>query len=77
MITLLGGIGSLLGPLIGSMVIVPLDQYTRMRFGGSPMMGLSLVIYGAVMIVISLFFTGGIMGYITNLRGKLKSRLNT
>ncbi len=41
----LGGIGTLWGPALGALVLIPLTELTRSYFGGSGS-GLDLIIYG-------------------------------
>jgi branched-chain amino acid transport system permease protein len=49
----LGGIGTLWGPALGALVLIPLTELTRSYFGGSGS-GLDLIIYGLLIIAISL-----------------------
>lgn len=56
----LGGIGTLWGPAVGAAILIPLTEITRSYMGGSGS-GLDLVIYGALIIVISLAKPEGIL----------------
>ena len=49
----LGGVGTLWGPLIGSAVLIPLSELSRSYLGGSGS-GVDLMIYGALIIVVAL-----------------------
>jgi branched-chain amino acid transport system permease protein len=49
----LGGIGTLWGPALGAAVLIPLTELTRSYFGGSGS-GLDLIIYGVLIMAISL-----------------------
>ena len=49
----LGGVGSLWGPAIGALILIPLAELTRSYLGGSGS-GLDLVIYGALIMIVSL-----------------------
>ncbi|MBW0004231.1 MAG: branched-chain amino acid ABC transporter permease [Hyphomicrobiales bacterium] len=49
----LGGIGTLWGPALGALVLIPLTELTRSYFGGSGN-GLDLIIYGVLIMVIAL-----------------------
>ena len=49
----LGGIGTLWGPALGALVLIPLTELTRSYFGGSGS-GLDLIIYGVLIMAISL-----------------------
>ena len=59
--TIVGGVGTVLGPIIGSIVITPLVEGTRMILGGTGT-GFDMVIYGIIIMVIAVFQPEGIMG---------------
>jgi len=64
-IAIIGGRGTLLGPIIGSFLLVPVSQLTRIYIG-STYSGLHLMVYGFLVMVIMLFLPGGISGPIQN-----------
>src|SRR5260221_7581670 len=49
----LGGIGTLWGPLLGAVILIPLTELTRSFIGGSGR-GVDLIVYGGVIVAISL-----------------------
>jgi len=55
----LGGIGTVLGPLWGAMVLVPIAEITRALWGGS-LQGIHLIVYGALLIIVILYWPQGI-----------------
>lgn len=57
---IVGGLGTLWGPLLGALVLHLLADLTRNLFGELP--GISMVIYGVVLIVIVIFLPRGISG---------------
>ena len=57
----LGGLGTAIGPVLGSIAITPLSEMLRSYFGGSAA-GLHLAIYGGVLVLVMLYFPGGIAG---------------
>jgi branched-chain amino acid transport system permease protein len=59
----LGGVGSLWGPAIGALILIPLAELTRSYLGGSGS-GLDLVIYGALIMIVSLTRPEGILSFI-------------
>ncbi len=59
----LGGVGSLWGPAIGALILIPLAELTRSYLGGSGS-GLDLVIYGALIMIVSLTRPEGILSII-------------
>lgn len=57
---IVGGLGTLWGPLLGALVLHALADLTRNLFGELP--GISMVIYGVVLVVIVMFLPHGISG---------------
>ena len=55
---IVGGMGTILGPLIGAFALHVVSEGARSAFGGAG--GLSLAIYGAVVILIVLFVPNGL-----------------
>ena len=58
---IIGGVGTLWGPVLGAIFLVPLAEAVRAVFGQS-YAGIHLVIYGAVLIAVILFAPDGFMG---------------
>jgi branched-chain amino acid transport system permease protein len=65
--SIVGGIGTLWGPLLGSVFLVPMAEVIRATFGQS-YAGIHLVVYGAVLMGVILFAPDGLMGFIRSLR---------
>jgi branched-chain amino acid transport system permease protein len=61
--TVLGGIGTLWGPLVGAAILIPLTELTRSYMGGSGS-GLDLIIYGALVMAMAIWRSDGIVGYV-------------
>jgi branched-chain amino acid transport system permease protein len=57
-IAFLGGLGTLTGPLIGVVLVVPLQQYLTLQFGGE---SLNLVLFGSFLLVVLLVLPQGIV----------------
>jgi branched-chain amino acid transport system permease protein len=57
---IVGGLGTLWGPLLGAVVLHALAETTRNLFGQLP--GLNMVIYGVVLILIVMFVPHGLAG---------------
>lgn len=57
---IVGGIGTLWGPLLGAFALHLLADLTRNLFGEFP--GINMVIYGSVLVLIVMFFPRGIAG---------------
>ena len=64
-----GGLGTAIGPILGSFLITPLSELLRANLGNAAA-GLHLVIYSVGLIVVMLYFPSGIAGALD----KLKSR---
>jgi branched-chain amino acid transport system permease protein len=56
----LGGAGLLLGPLVGALILVPLEEISNSLLGGQGR-GLTFVAYGAIIILIARFRPGGLL----------------
>lgn len=66
LLTVLGGIGNIFGPIIGASIFIPLSEFTRIKLGGSGT-GLDLMIYGAVIVLITSYQPQGVIGIIRKL----------
>jgi branched-chain amino acid transport system permease protein len=64
---IVGGLGTLWGPVLGALVLHLLADFTRSLFGGLP--GINMIIYGAVLILIVMFAPRGILGMGQSVRG--------
>ncbi len=60
LVAVLGGVGTLWGPPIGAAILVPLSEGTRVYLGGTGK-AIDLLIYGALIMLISVIQPGGIM----------------
>jgi branched-chain amino acid transport system permease protein len=61
---IIGGMGTVLGPVIGSFLITPLAELSRTYFAKAGYEGLHLVIYGFLLVAVVLFFPRGVIAYI-------------
>src|SRR6202011_2557158 len=60
LISLIGGIGTIIGPVVGAILIVPLESWLRGAIGGD-IPGGHLIVLGAVLVAASLFLKRGIV----------------
>jgi branched-chain amino acid transport system permease protein len=60
LVAVLGGVGTLWGPLLGAAVLVPLSEGTRVLLGGGGK-ALDLLIYGGLIVLVSVAQPGGLM----------------
>ena len=70
---IIGGIGTVFGPLLGALVVRSLGELTKLATGQAP--GLDLVIYGAVLVLVVAFAPRGIAGLFESLRAQFRSKL--
>jgi branched-chain amino acid transport system permease protein len=69
---IIGGTGTVLGPLIGALVVKLLGEGARLLTGDAP--GLDLVIYGCVLVLVVWFAPRGLMGLVADIRTMLTRR---
>jgi branched-chain amino acid transport system permease protein len=55
----LGGAGTLYGPLVGALILIPLQTATNTWFGGGGS-GLTYILYGGIIVLIARFEPGGV-----------------
>ena len=63
MFALIGGIGTVFGPLLGAVLLVPITEFARGALGGEAI-GLHGFVYGVVLVLVALFMPDGIMGLV-------------
>jgi branched-chain amino acid transport system permease protein len=63
LMAMLGGAGTLWGPIIGATILVPLDRFLGSALGGNEsLQGLDLMIYGAIIMILAVVEPRGIAG---------------
>jgi len=70
---IVGGLGTLFGPIIGSFILTPLSEISRAYFAKGGLEGLHLILYGILAILVVLFMPKGIIVYVKRI---LKPILN-
>lgn len=71
----LGGAGSLYGPLIGAIILVPLEETTNALFGGSGT-GITFIVYGAIILLIARFQPGGVVALWNGILHRRQARVS-
>lgn len=61
LVSILGGVGTLFGPVVGSVVLTVIEELSRASFGGSGR-GTDTVIYAGLIVVVAVFYPSGILG---------------
>ncbi len=64
---IVGGLGTLFGPILGSFILTPLSEISRAYFAKGGLEGLHLVLYGILTILVVLFMPKGIIVYVKRL----------
>lgn len=72
LITMIGGMGTLSGPIIGALLMMPIDILLRGSLGGVRP-GLNIIVFSILLILVALFFKDGIVGTIKKKISKEKS----
>ena len=59
--SILGGVGTLFGPMVGAGVLTLIEEGTRIIFGGTGR-GTDLIIYAGMIVVIAVYYPTGVIG---------------
>lgn len=73
LVAILGGVGTLFGPVIGAVVLTSIEEFTRILFGGTGR-GTDVIIYAGLIIVIAVFYPTGIVGWVRSFRERREAR---
>jgi branched-chain amino acid transport system permease protein len=73
--SIIGGIGTALGPFLGAALITSLETYLRARFGGveAGLIGIYLIIYGCALILMVRFVPRGLVGWAGDRLGRRRT----
>ena len=63
LVSILGGVGTLFGPLLGAGILTLIEEGTRVIFGGSGR-GTDLVIYALLIVLIAVYYPTGVLGWL-------------
>jgi branched-chain amino acid transport system permease protein len=73
LIVLIGGTGTIYGPLLGALLVVPLEGWLRAELGAlAP--GTHLIVLGSVLVLAALFLKRGIVGAIEDILARVRRR---
>lgn len=61
---IVGGMGTVLGPILGSFILTPLSEIARAYFSKGGLEGLHLILYGILAILVVLFMRRGVLHYL-------------
>ena len=71
LISMLGGAGSVMGPVIGAAILMPISEITRVMLGHKGT-GIDMMIYGALITIISVYQPKGVWGLFSNIGKRAK-----
>jgi branched-chain amino acid transport system permease protein len=64
LVAIIGGVGTVWGPVVGAFLLEPLAQYTQLWFGSLPgFAGLQLLVYGAILMLVIIVRPLGLIGF--------------
>ncbi len=66
LVAVLGGVGTLWGPFLGAVILIPLSEATRVYFGGTGK-AVDLMIYGGLIVLVAVFQPAGLAGLLARL----------
>jgi branched-chain amino acid transport system permease protein len=72
---IVGGVGTVFGPLIGALALHGLGNLTSLIAGRIP--GIDLVVYGALLVLVVAFAPNGLLGLVKRLRTRVSRRAIT
>ncbi|MBC2860071.1 branched-chain amino acid ABC transporter permease [Stappia sp. 28M-7] len=75
LVPIVGGMGTLFGPLLGAVALHGVSEASRALIGDLP--GISLVLYGTILILMVLFAPRGLAGLVRRLSARRSSRETT
>jgi len=73
-IALIGGRGSIVGPVLGALLLRPVSDFSRIYFGAT-LPGLHLIIFGTVLILVMIYLPRGLQQPLTRAYQRILNRL--
>ena len=73
LLSLIGGVGTVAGPLLGAALIIPFENFLRAEFANA-LPGMNLAVLGLLMVLAALFMKRGIVGGLRDLFQWLRSK---
>jgi len=75
MTAMLGGAGSIWGPIIGALILIPLDRYLGASLGGKGVLGVDFLIYASIIMLVAAYQPKGVWGIVETLRKRKRKGL--
>ena len=73
LLALIGGIGTIIGPVLGAFLIIPAESWLRAELGGG-LPGMHLAILGGLMLLEVLFMRRGVTGVMESVWHRWRSQ---
>lgn len=73
LLSLIGGVGTIAGPLLGAALIIPFENFLRAELANA-LPGMNLAILGLLMVLAALFMKRGVVGAIEDLLARLRRK---
>ena len=73
---LFGGLGTVAGPVLGAVILIPLAEYTRIKLGGGGQ-GWDYIIYGLIILVIVLYQPQGVYSILRRCKKNVQKMLRS
>jgi branched-chain amino acid transport system permease protein len=73
LLALIGGIGTIIGPVLGAFLIIPAESWLRAELGGG-LPGMHLAILGSLMLLAALFMRRGLTGVLESAWHRWRNR---
>lgn len=74
LVSILGGVGTLFGPVIGAGLLTVIEEMTRMLFGGSGQ-GTDQIVYALLIIAVAVYYPTGVVGWFRNFVARRRANL--
>ena len=65
--TILGGMGTVLGPIVGSFILTPLGQIGLELLSGGKFSGFHMVVYGCILVTAIIYMPRGVVYYLSKI----------
>ncbi|MBQ2100190.1 MAG: branched-chain amino acid ABC transporter permease [Lachnospiraceae bacterium] len=72
---IIGGVGTVFGPIIGAAIIKPISEITNSAL--SSFVGMNMVVYGLILVVVIMVMPKGVIGLVQELRVKMGKKKKT
>ena len=72
LVSILGGVGTLFGPVVGAALLTLIEESTRVLLGGTGS-GIDLIVYSLLIVVIAVYYPRGVVGWITEFMARRRA----